>query len=389
MKKVLWLTSWYPNKLDNYNGDFIQRHARAVALYCEVQVIHVQIDFDNILQKTVEVYKNKNGRLSETIILIASSKIFSPFKKITNQLKYIRTFKQAIKNYIKNNGDPNIVHVHVALKAGVLALWMKRKWKIPYVLTEHWGMYNDKATDNFRNKHFIFKYLTRKIIQQSAAFLPVSRSLGVSVNNVAAKKKFDVTYNVVDTSLFYHYNKKRSTTFQFIHASVMNHGKNPIELMNAFYLAYQHNKNIRLLMVGPAPEDVKIFPQKIGLSNDIIQFTESWASYSEVASYMQQSHAFILFSISENMPCVILEALCCGLPVISSNVGGISEVIDETNGILVESRNTQQLSKAIIDMYENCTNYHPEDISQRAQKMFSYQTIGKQILDIYDNIYTK
>ena len=40
-KKILWLTSWYPNRMDEFDGDFIQRHAKAVALFCRVHVIFV------------------------------------------------------------------------------------------------------------------------------------------------------------------------------------------------------------------------------------------------------------------------------------------------------------------------------------------------------------
>jgi glycosyltransferase involved in cell wall biosynthesis len=45
----------------------------------------------------------------------------------------------------------------------------------------------------------------------------------------------------------------------------------------------------------------------------------------------KKADAFILFSRHENFPCVVIEALCCGLPVVASNVGGIAEAVDETN----------------------------------------------------------
>ena len=41
-KNILWLASWYPNKIDGFKGDFIQRHAKAAAIYEDVQVIHVE-----------------------------------------------------------------------------------------------------------------------------------------------------------------------------------------------------------------------------------------------------------------------------------------------------------------------------------------------------------
>ena len=80
---------------------------------------------------------------------------------------------------------------------------------------------------------------------------------------------------------------------------------------------------------------------------------------------------------------MILEALCCGLPVISSRVGGIDEVIDASNGILVESENTGQLADAMQQVMDNTHNYDRRQISRAAMEKFSYETVGRQIADQY------
>ena len=49
--KVLWLTSWYPNKVNETNGDFVQRHAQAASFYCKVDVIHVEKDIGSLLNQ--------------------------------------------------------------------------------------------------------------------------------------------------------------------------------------------------------------------------------------------------------------------------------------------------------------------------------------------------
>ena len=86
------------------------------------------------------------------------------------------------------------------------------------------------------------------------------------------------------------------------------------------------------------------------------------------------------------MPCVILEALCCGLPVITSNVGGIPEVINENNGIVISVYEKEALQKAMIDLYNNYHKYNKEKISSDAIAKFSYETIGKKIQDIYKEV---
>jgi glycosyltransferase involved in cell wall biosynthesis len=56
---------------------------------------------------------------------------------------------------------------------------------------------------------------------------------------------------------------------------------------------------------------------------------------------------FLLSSSSEGLPTVVLEAICCELPIISTQVGSIEEAVDKTNGILVENYNHNQMINAI------------------------------------------
>ena len=87
-------------------------------------------------------------------------------------------------------------------------------------------------------------------------------------------------------------------------------------------------------MVGEVQGDLFQNILQLNLSANAIQFT-GMLPYEEVARLMRNSDAFVLFSLYENMPCVVLEALCCGLPVITSDVGGLKEVINQENGVLV------------------------------------------------------
>src|SRR5574337_1032481 len=122
-KRILWLSSWYPNRQDLYDGDFIQRHARAAAIYHDVYVIFVT-DADMQLPKEEEW--NYATGLTEQIIYFKKKKGFTA--RIRKQLTWRNLYQKAIKHYIAKNGLPDIVHVHVPWKAGLIALWVKRKY---------------------------------------------------------------------------------------------------------------------------------------------------------------------------------------------------------------------------------------------------------------------
>ena len=109
-------------------------------------------------------------------------------------------------------------------------------------------------------------------------------------------------------------------------------------------------------------------------------------SYPEVASQMQHASAFVLFSRHENFPCVIVEALCCGLPCIATNVGGVREAVNNDNGILIKSESEVQLIEAMAKMMNEYHRFDRSKIAEEAQEKFSYSTIGKQFYELYRQI---
>ena len=75
-------------------------------------------------------------------------------------------------------------------------------------------------------------------------------------------------------------------------------------------------------------------------------------SRKEIAKNLQMADLFVLSSISEGMPVSVMEALACGLPVISTRCGGVDELINDGNGGLVQIKDYQAISDFIL----NCTH---------------------------------
>ena len=383
MIRALWLTSWYPNKSDAMTGDFIQRHARAASLFCKVDVIHVEADKNNVLTKNIDVDIKRGNNLSETIILFKPIRI--PFAgKLISLVRYFTLFRKYVKQYIKTEGRPDLVHVHVPVKAGIIALWLKRKYEIPYAVTEHYGIYNPAAEGAYGGRSAAFKYFTKRIFENGKAFLPVSRYLGNAVQQMVSAIPFKVIPNVADISLFNTATtkEKNKNIFRFIHVSVLQHHKNPEGILRAFARFYKAFPYAELMMAGEKPAALIQYANSLKIDEQHISFT-GLVSYSEVAEMLKQSDAFVMFSRHENLPCVIIEALCCGLPVISTNVGGIPELIDKSNGILINNEDEDALFHSMKQMYLNYKNYDKHTIAETAQKKFSFQTVGKQIHDAY------
>jgi len=81
---------------------------------------------------------------------------------------------------------------------------------------------------------------------------------------------------------------------------------------------------------------------------------EESSRYSEIPRYMVAADIFVLPSVSEGTPVVVLEALACGLPVLATRVGGIPDVVhDRVNGLLVEPKDGRTLAERILELLLN------------------------------------
>ncbi|MDQ6608709.1 MAG: glycosyltransferase, partial [Bacteroidota bacterium] len=85
-----------------------------------------------------------------------------------------------------------------------------------------------------------------------------------------------------------------------------------------------------------------------------------------------------------NSPCVIGEALCCGLPVIATDVGGIPELLNKTNGILISPKSNTGLTSTMIQLYQQYSQFDPLVIASSSHPKFSYSSVGSRLRRFYD-----
>jgi len=158
--------------------------------------------------------------------------------------------------------------------------------------------------------------------------------------------------------------------------------KNPQLLVKSFNecVSSSQVQDLHLLLVGEGnlKEELDQLVLEMGISKNITFLGRKTSS--DVAKYMQASDLLCIPSFNEGLPNVLLEALSCGLPVVSTNVGGISEVLFNSRcGTLVNSFDTKAYSEAILSR-----------LSQKADTDFiagfSEQFSWPQTIDRYNEI---
>jgi len=132
-------------------------------------------------------------------------------------------------------------------------------------------------------------------------------------------------------------------------------------------------------------EMVRAKANEMNLLNKVVFFT-GLLEGEELVDAFYDSDFNLLFSNYENIPVVISESLICGKPVLSTNVGGISEHIDASNGILVERNDEDALFIALNNMINTLDKYDSNIIREKALNKYSYISVGEMLVKIYNSV---
>jgi glycosyltransferase involved in cell wall biosynthesis len=243
------------------------------------------------------------------------------------------------------------------------------------------------------NYIFFNKYLypiEKFVLNNSKALIFVSNS---SMNNFNSRhhylfiNKTHYIYNGLSCNDDYTSNTYKRLKFSeltFITVGSLTKRKNQILILNTLNkLKLLYNISIKLFIIGDGEEKDNLisFVNNNNLNTNVIFV----GSTSEVEKYLQNSDYFILTSKDEGLPYVLLEAQRNGLPIISTNVGGISEIIiHEHNGFIIDFE-VDNLIELIIQIHQKKYNY--KFLSINSLNTFKQKFNSKAMLEKYFNVF--
>jgi N-acetyl-alpha-D-glucosaminyl L-malate synthase BshA len=285
-----------------------------------------------------------------------------------------------------------LMHVHYAIPHAYAGYMAKQMLKaeginIPMITTLH-------GTDiTLVGSHPFYKSAVTFSINQSDFVTSVSESLKqdtLKLFNI--KKEIQVIPNFIELAKNHEDQSipcRRSvmaTSNQKIltHISNFRKVKRIPDIIEIFYKV-QLQLDAKLMMVGDGPEKEKaeILCEKLGISNKVIFFGNS----NEVEQILSYSDLFLLPSETESFGLAALEAMAWGVPVISSNSGGLPEVnFDGVSGYLSNVGDTEEMAQKAISILENEDNLRLfKKNALEAAKKFDI----KNILPLYESLYEK
>jgi N-acetyl-alpha-D-glucosaminyl L-malate synthase BshA len=289
----------------------------------------------------------------------------------------------------------DILHVHYAIPHASAAFIAQQILKeegihIPFITTLH-------GTDiTLVGKDRSFLPVVNFSINHSDGITAVSDSLRKETYEFfTIKKDIQVIYNFIDIQRF---NKLDKSHFRkivaeenekiLIHVSNFRKVKRVIDVIRMFELVYKTIPS-KLLLVGDGPERVEAeeFCRTTGLC-DQVKFLGKQEAVEELFAV---SDLFVLPSASESFGLAALEAMACGVPVISTNTGGLPELIQNGyNGYMSDVGDVESMSKnaALILSSEDTLNEFKKN-AYESSKAFDINLILPQYENLYYEILAK
>ncbi|MEI6455280.1 MAG: glycosyltransferase [bacterium] len=362
-------------------GLFIRKQAEGLARLCDVAVIYVhpephcpnkyEVEFseENEVRVLTVYYRVPGGKSGWFGGLV---KLYRFYRANFRALKSIRAF------------DPDVVHAHILTRTAVVAYWVSRQWKKPFMVSEHWSRY---FPENNTYQGFLRKLVTRFVVKKACAIITVSELLQRSMLKEKLRNSRYINIpNVVETGIFTPSGQKRShRKKRMIHVSCFEDKSKNISgfLRSVRTLSLKRNDfECHMIGVGPDFEKMMRYAGELGLDEQTVIFHGLKQGNDLLDSY-RSADFLVLSSRYETFGTVVVEAMSCGLPVVATSVGIIPEILNAGNGICVDPGNEEELAAAINGMLDLFATYDPQEIRKFVVDKFSKEKVADSMFELY------
>ncbi|NOZ03831.1 MAG: glycosyltransferase family 4 protein [FCB group bacterium] len=378
--KIFILPSWYPSRINPASGAFFRDRARILqrAGHEPIVIASIVHSLKNITRwlpyQPPPVPTIENGLCTyrtETVNLFPKSPRLSFF--LTQ-----RKLRHLLHRALDEQGKPDLVFAHSSLWAGAALAELSKSLNIPFVVSEHLKEFlAPKQFTTFQKTCIQRSHAAaRRIIVTSTALesaiatqFPDTRNKLVLIPNPADINAFPLKPpGLIQTD-----------QFVFITTALFRPEKRIDLLLNAFKQLLRSYPNSYLRIVGDGPEKRKLMQlaERLEIRNRV-EFC-GFLDKQTISQKLLQSDAFVLASEVETFGVALIEAMACGLPVVSTRCGGPNDIVTEETGLLVEPNNAPALAAAMGTLIEKYDAYSPARIREITLTKYGDQAYVKAI----------
>lgn len=288
--------------------------------------------------------------------------------------------------------DVQLVHAHqyTPFFYAMAARGLKRR--PPVLFTEHGRWLPDYP----RRKRIIFNRLTLRKADRVVGVGNTVRHALIKNEGIPARR-VGVIYNGVDCEAFSADGRPRDANriameigaedFVVLQVARLDHLKDHLTAVRAIARLAEAWPHVRLVLVGEGPERDAIEQEVQNLGME--QHVRLLGLRQDVAQLLHAADVFLLSSISEGIPVTLIEAMAARLPIVSTDVGGVPEVVvDGETGMLSPAGDHEALADALIKLAENdeTRGSMGEKGRQRAVEVFSQRQMHAAYANYYEEM---
>ena len=381
---VLIIPSWYPEFEGDYVGSFFREQSISLEKNnCKVGVIYPELKslrgFKSLRFFWKYKYELDNNIQTHRILW---SNWFVKSRKLQ-----IRAFcflgVILFDRYVKKNGKPDIIHCHSIFNAGYLGEIIAKRYKIPFIITEHYSgfYYHDTGLKKYYDDVI-------RITNSANLCLAVSSEFAQYLKQEIPNNINWGTHNNIVSDEFLNSKMQNniSEEFKFICISRLDKIKNVQLQIKAFYHLNREIKNIRLNIVGVGAErkNLENLVKKLNLDKKITFLGK--LSRNDTLNILNQSDVLIHTSNFETFGVIFVESLALGIPVITTDCGGSSDIINKNVGITIPKNDYRSLVNGMKYIYFNIDKYSKTQLRDYCINKFSGTVLSKKLINHYCKI---
>lgn len=371
--RVLVVPKWYPWPDRPVFGIFCQEQARALATRHDVTVLASEA----VWRPRFRVFELADGVEDgvRTLRVHYRRPAFRPAAmacEVIGMLAALRKLRRA-------GWRPEVVHAHV-YSAGLPALVLGRISRATVVITEHYTGFQRGLIGGYD------RVVARFAFRHADLVAPVSEDLAAQVLAVQPRARVRVVGNVVDTTVFHPAEEPLARggegPARLLTVAALAEKKGLTDLLSAL-AELRRDRDLTLDLVGEGDQRavLEASVDRLGLDG-AVRFHGERPKY-EVAELMRRADVFVLPSLFENLPCVLIEAMASGLPFVATRVGGVPELLDGPYGVLSDPGNPAGLADAITTALDRRAELDGGAAVSRARTRFSYDAFARTWTEIY------
>lgn len=366
--KILFLTTNYPRPESPIDGIFVREHARAAAEAADVRVVHLLrapatrglVRLERIAGEEPPAWRVPYRRFGKPLAQLAF---------VLGPLALVRRFR-------REAWTPDVIHAHSFLSA-LPALLLGRLLRRPVAYTEHWTIFLPENPGSLAPG---MERLARLALTRADVVLPVSADLERALRRLAPRARTRVVPNVVD-DVFAPAARADGGPARLLTVGLLDTPRKGVDVLLEALALVPGRERLRLDVVGEGElrPGYEALAERLGLGETVT--FHALEPKPALAERMRQADLFVLASRYENNPCVVLEAMASGLPVVATRVGGIPELVDSTTGRLAEPLDPPAFAAALEDALGAA--FDRPAIAARTQEAFGRPAIARRLGEVY------